>query len=279
MRSYHCHAGCQDCTLLPYAIWSLQGYPRELVWSSRMDITLDNGLMILDEHYNNVKALDALNQELFQLQMADKETISDWGVCLLRHLQVLAASFPNHFPPNHVADLKQDHFYGGFPKRLKAMVAYLKASPYEKTYSDYLWAVREAEKEESRELSQNPWSQAIDNTTKPNTTSFFPLWKVKGNQPVSKMAAVHLAQLEEESAKRDEEVEIKDPYGIDKVTEEFMVYLAWGMKDGQIEEKHCYHCISPEHFICNFPLVIASRENMQLNCKEGMWSSPETWRL
>ena len=38
--------------------------------------------MILDEHYNNVKALNALNQELFQLQMADKETVLDWGVCL-----------------------------------------------------------------------------------------------------------------------------------------------------------------------------------------------------
>ena len=39
-----------------------------------MDITLDDVLTILDKHYNNVKALDALNQELFQLQMADKET-------------------------------------------------------------------------------------------------------------------------------------------------------------------------------------------------------------
>ena len=63
---YHC-AGCQDHMLLLYAIWSLQDYPRELVWSSRMDITLDNVLMILDNHYNNLKALDALNQELFQL--------------------------------------------------------------------------------------------------------------------------------------------------------------------------------------------------------------------
>ena len=58
-----------------------------------MDIMLDDVLTILDEHYNNVKALDALNQELFQLRMADKETVSDWGVCLLRHLQVLASSF------------------------------------------------------------------------------------------------------------------------------------------------------------------------------------------
>ena len=61
------HARCRDHTLLPYAIRSLQGYPGELVWSSGTDITQDDVLMILDEHYNNVKALDALNQELFQL--------------------------------------------------------------------------------------------------------------------------------------------------------------------------------------------------------------------
>ena len=149
----YCCVGCQDHTLLPYAIWSLQGYPGELVWSSGMDVTLDDVIMILDEHYNNMKALDALKQELFQLQMADKETISDWGICLLRHLQVLAASFPNCLPPDHVAELTSDHFYGRLPKRCKAMVAYLKASPHEKTYSDYLQAVREAEKEESMGLS------------------------------------------------------------------------------------------------------------------------------
>ena len=59
------HAGCRYCTLLPYAIQSLQGYPGELVQSSGMIITLDDVLTILDKHYNNMKALDALNQELF----------------------------------------------------------------------------------------------------------------------------------------------------------------------------------------------------------------------
>ena len=107
---------CRGCTLLPYAIRSLQVYPGELVWSSSRDITLDDVLTILDEHYNNVKALEALNQELFQLWMADKETISDWGIHLLRHLQVLAASFPDCFPPDHVVELKRDHFYGRLPE-------------------------------------------------------------------------------------------------------------------------------------------------------------------
>ena len=128
--------------------------------SSSTDITLDDVLTILDEHYNNVKALDALNQELFQMRMADKETVSDWGVCLSRHLQILAASFPDHFPPDRVADLKRDRFCGRLPKQLKAMVAYLKAGPQVRTYSDYLRATREAEKEDSIELTQNPRIQA-----------------------------------------------------------------------------------------------------------------------
>ena len=114
------HAGCRDCTLLPYTIQYLQGYPGELLWSSGMDIMLDDVLTILHEHYNNVKALDTLNQELFQLRMADKETVSDWGVHLLRHLQVLAASFPDCFPLDQVPELKRDHFYGGTPQVLKS---------------------------------------------------------------------------------------------------------------------------------------------------------------
>ena len=60
---YPC-AGCRDHTLLPYAIRSLQGYPGELVWSSSTDIALDDVFTILEEHYNNVKLLDVLNQEL-----------------------------------------------------------------------------------------------------------------------------------------------------------------------------------------------------------------------
>ena len=152
------HAGCRYCTLLPYAIIPLKGYPGELAQSSGTDITLDNMLTILDKHYNNMKVLDTLNQELFQLQMVDKETISDWGIYLLRHLQVLAASFPDHFPPDCVAELKRDHFYGGLPKWLKVMVTYLKAGVQVRTYSDYLRAALETKKEDSIELPLGPKS-------------------------------------------------------------------------------------------------------------------------
>ena len=56
----YCHAGCQDHTLLPYVIHSLQGFLGELVRSSGMNITLDDILTILDEHYNNVKSFGCL---------------------------------------------------------------------------------------------------------------------------------------------------------------------------------------------------------------------------
>ena len=103
-------------------------------------------LMILDEHYNNVKVPDVLNQELFQLWMADKETVFDWGICLSRHLQILAESFPDHFPPDCVVELKGDCFYDRLPKCLKVMVAYLKVGPQVRTYSDYLRTTSELRK-------------------------------------------------------------------------------------------------------------------------------------
>ena len=201
----------------------MQGYPGELVQSSGTDITLDDVLMILDEHYNNVKSLDVLNQELFQLWIADKETVLDWGICLSRHLQILEASFPDCFPPDRVVELKRDHFYGRLTKQLKAMVAYLKAGPQVRMYSDYSRATGEAEKEDSIELSQGSRIHTADGPSKPRTTSFFPLRKLKGNEPLSKNPTVCLAQLEEEEADDREVPQSDDPGGIKGVTENFMV--------------------------------------------------------
>ena len=74
---------------------TLSGPYKVTLENSGTDITLNKVLTILDKHYNNVKALDTLNQELFQMRMADKETVLDWGVHLFQHLQILAASFPD----------------------------------------------------------------------------------------------------------------------------------------------------------------------------------------
>ena len=106
--------------------------------------------------------------------------------------------------------------------------------------------------------------------SKLRTTSFFPLRKLKGNQPLSKKPTVHLVHLEEEDADDGKDPESDDPGGIEAMTEEFMVQLARGVRDAQTDEKCCYHCSSPEHFIHNCPLMKATRDKKQLNEKEGM---------
>ena len=149
------------------------------------------------------------------------------------------------------------------------MVAYLKAGPQVRTYSDYLRATREAEKEDTIELSQSPRAPGMDGSSKPRATSFFPLRKLKGNQPFMKKPAVCLTQLEEEGTNNGKDPESDNPDGIEGVTEEFMVRLARVVKDAQVDEKRCYHCSSPEHFIRNCPLMKATRDKKQLNWKGG----------
>ena len=59
--------------------------------------------------------------------------------------------------------------------------------------------------------------------SKPRTTSFFPLRKLKGNQPLSIKPAIHLAHLEEEDADDGKDPESDDPGGIEGMMEEFLV--------------------------------------------------------
>ena len=145
------------------------------------------------------------------------------------------------------------------------------------TYSDYLRAAREAEKEDLIKLSRSSRSQTTDGPSKPRTTSFFPLRKLKGSQPFPKKPILWLALLDEEDADYGEDPESDDPDGIKGVMEDFMVQLARAVKDAQMDEKHCHHCSSPEHFIHNCLLMKAARDKKQLNRKEGMAMTKGVW--
>ena len=105
------------------------------------------------------------------------------------------------------------------------MVAYLKAGPQVTTYSDYLRATQQAEKEDFMELPWGPRSQATDTPPKPRATSFFPLRKLKGNQGGLVDAG------------DDEDQESDDPRRTKGVMEEFMVCLARAIKDSQADKK------------------------------------------
>ena len=138
-------------------------------------------------------------------------------------------------------------------------------------------AAQEVGKEDSMELPRDPRAQTTDSTPKPQAISFFLLQKLKGNQPTSKTSAVQLAHLEEEDARGDKDKESDNLGGIKGVIKEFMVCLARAVKETQADEKYCYHCSSPEHFIHNCPLVKTSGENAQLNGKEGTASKKGAW--
>ena len=56
-----------------------------------------------------------------------------------------------------------------------------------------------------------------------------------------------------------------------------MIQLARMVKDAQMDEKCCYHCSSPEHFIRNCPLMKTIRDKKQLNRKEGMATMKGAW--
>ena len=192
----------------------------EMVRSSGTDVSLDGMLAILNELYNNVKALDALNQELFQLWMGEKEMVSEWVVHLSRHLQILAASVPECFPPDHIAKLKHDHFYGRLHKWLKAMVAHLKATANEKTYPDYLQVAHEVKKEEAIET---PQSFTAITTNKLKATSLFSLWKLKGSKPIVTPSA-WMAHMEEETAGEDGD---DNDYHDDEVEDPDVIKVPW----------------------------------------------------
>ena len=88
------------------------------------------------------------------------------------------------------------------------------------------------------------------------------------------MRAVH---FEEESSDKEVGAGREDPDGMDGVTEEFMICLFRVLKEAQQGEKHCYHCSSMEHFICECLLVKTSRSATHLNQEEGMVLEKGAW--
>ena len=90
-----------------------------------------------------------------------------------------------------------------------------------------------------------------------------------------------LAQLEEEDTDDGEEQESDDTDGIEGEMEEFIVWLARAVKDAQMDEKCCYHCGSPEHFIRSCLLMKTARDKKQINGKEGtaMMKGAQTLQL
>ena len=187
------------------------------------------------------------------------------GVHLLRHLQILVASFPEHFPPDHIAELKCDHFHGGLPKWLKQWWHTSKQGVMRRHItiaSEWCGRLRR------RKQWNHPATHPQPAPASPEWWAFFPLQKLKGSQPAMTPSA-WVAHLEKGECWQGGMHQQQNLDGIELVTKEFIVHLARVVKVAQQDEKHCYHLSSWDHFICDCPLVAESRTNSHLNWKEG----------
>ena len=240
---YWC-VGCRDHTLLPYAIQSLQGYPGKVVRSSGMDITLDDVLTILDEHYNNMKALDAQNQELFQLQMADKETVLVWVSICQDISRLWLFPFPATF--TQLSDrVKERLLLWWAPKVTESNGSLSEGGSAGKDLFRPLKGHPRSQEGRFHGVALGSQDTGNEYCSQTKGYQFLPPEETQGQPPIPKKPAVHLAHLEEEDTGDDEDQESDNLGRIEGVTEEFMVYLARAVKDAQADEKCCYHCSSP----------------------------------
>ena len=120
-----------------------------------------------------------------------------------------------------------------------------------------------------RKWWNHPATHPMASTNTSWAMSFFPLQKLKGSQLATTPSA-QVAHLEKESTDKEECIDSEDPDGIKGVTKEFIACLARAVKNAQQEEKHCYHCSSPDHFICDCLLLGGSRTDLHLNQREQM---------
>ena len=99
--------------------------------------------------------------------------------------------------------------------------------------------------------------------------SSFPLQNLKGSQPAI-TPSTQVAHLEEESANEEGYINGNVPDDIEGITEKFIVCLTRVVKDAPQAEKCCYHCGSPDHFVCDCPLLAGAQVDPPLNWREGM---------
>ena len=217
-------------------------------------------------HWMNITTVSRpLNQELFQLQMGWKRDSIGLGCASVKTPSGSCGIIPRTFSSGLCSQVEvwlllwwaawTTQGNGSQPEG-------------QHQWKDVLWlspGSKGSKKEEAVELSH---SKAANSTSKPKVMSFFPLQKLKGTQP-ARTPAVLVVHLEGNSTDKEEGAKSEDPNGIEGVTKKFIVCLAQAVKEAQ-QEKYCYHCSSPEHFLCNCPLGKASRNNWHWNQTEGM---------
>ena len=100
------HSGWDDQHFLLYIFWSLQGLSGDLVRSLGEDTTLNDILLMLDEHYGVVMTFDTLSKELNSLKQGSGENVAKFGVHLSQQVQILQSEYLGRIQPEHIEEMK-----------------------------------------------------------------------------------------------------------------------------------------------------------------------------
>ena len=79
--------------MFPYVFCLLQQFPGDLARSLGEDATLNDVLLILDEHYGVIMTFDALSKELYSLEQGLSENVAEFWVHLLQQVQILQLEY------------------------------------------------------------------------------------------------------------------------------------------------------------------------------------------
>ena len=189
---FHC-SSWDDHHLLPYAFWSLPGFPGDLARSLGEDATIGNVLQMLNEHYGVMMTFNALNKELYSLKQGKGENVPAFRVCLSQQVQILQTEYPSRIQQEHVEEVKQDHFYEGLSSEDQQMLAYKVKGENPVTYSKLLLAAQKLEKwVEARNplLLKTTTAGSLKVTHSHSQGNLFPFRKLKGSHTFTAWSTV-----------------------------------------------------------------------------------------
>ena len=148
-----CCLGWDDQHLLPYVIWSLQGFQGDLARSLGKDTTLNDIFQTLDEHYGMVMMFNALSKELYSLKQGSGKNVAEFGVHLSQQVQILQSECLERIQQENIEEMKEDHFYEGLNPKYRWMLAHKVDDEHPTRYSNLFLAAQKLERQaEARDL-------------------------------------------------------------------------------------------------------------------------------
>ena len=87
--------------------------PGDLARGLGEDSILNDVLQKLDEHYGVIMTFNALSIELHATKQGSGDNVAEFRVCLLQQVQILQLEYPGRIQPEHIEEMKHDHFYEG----------------------------------------------------------------------------------------------------------------------------------------------------------------------